>query len=249
MAPEQITADAELGPGTDRYALAQVAFALLTGEPFWAQEANDLGVLRLLQCVATGSAELAVARAERRTGTGLPASFNAWFTRATAIEAASRYPSCTEAVRALALALGVPAAVEREDLALSPTEPQMRDLAPSKTEDPVVVSGPGTAPTRIRRLLPVTAIVAIATVATSAFVLGRSANPTAVAVPARGGWRYASVRAGVESATQRPLDGAINVTSSTAVPSSTGATVKPPLSTVRTSSPPTARPTVGRSVY
>lgn len=107
MAPEQMRG-AGVGAQTDIYALGHIAYTLLAGEPYWAeeeQEAND-ALLVFLQKVANGAQESAVARALRRQNVSLPQGFDAWFLEATALDPAQRFPRATVAIAALAQVLG-----------------------------------------------------------------------------------------------------------------------------------------------
>jgi len=93
MAREQITGESALiSPGSDLYAIAHIVFALLTGRPYFEDEARatDGNVLALLMAVGRGATEAASERALRR-GVELPKAFDAWFARATAIKPTDRF--------------------------------------------------------------------------------------------------------------------------------------------------------------
>ncbi|MEJ7728694.1 MAG: serine/threonine-protein kinase [Polyangiaceae bacterium] len=108
MAPEQICGDGNIGPPADNYALAHIAYALLTGEPYWETEAQAVeGVYPLLVKVVDGMTCSAVLRASER-GISLPVAFDAWFERATALTPADRPSTATEVVATLAGCLGLP---------------------------------------------------------------------------------------------------------------------------------------------
>ncbi|NUO47665.1 MAG: serine/threonine protein kinase [Polyangiaceae bacterium] len=121
MAPEQIQAKASVGLSVDLYALAQIAYALLVGEPYWREEARALEMFPLFTTILGGPQEMPVARARRRKEVELPPAFDAWFLRATAAQPTDRYKNAAEVVSTLAEALGrgAPARVEQADISLS----------------------------------------------------------------------------------------------------------------------------------
>ncbi|MEM9693061.1 MAG: protein kinase [Myxococcota bacterium] len=107
MAPEQIHGKASAGPATDLYAFAHIAYTALVGEAFWAEEdARSDSVYMLLMSLVRGPEEAASVRARRRRGVELPAGFDAWFARATAVEPGDRFPSAGAMVAALGQTLG-----------------------------------------------------------------------------------------------------------------------------------------------
>jgi len=108
ISPEQVRGRIAPSGQSDGYALAQMAYTLLTGEPYWAPEreaAED--ILPILMAVAEGPRQPATQRAAERKGVELPAAFDDWFARATAADPDDRYPSCVALVDALAEALAV----------------------------------------------------------------------------------------------------------------------------------------------
>jgi serine/threonine-protein kinase len=111
MAPEQIRGKADVGAAVDLYALGHIAYALLAGEPYWAEERRSSeSLFPLFQAIVAGPAEPPVARVKRLRGVELPSGFDAWFTRATAVEPEARFASATDAVAALEKALATPTA-------------------------------------------------------------------------------------------------------------------------------------------
>ncbi len=98
MPVEQIQGSRHIGPEADRYALAHIAYAMLTGEPYWREEAREIGVIALCLRVATGMPEPATVRAKRRTNLELPSGFDDWFERAAAVQAVDRYKSSGEMI-------------------------------------------------------------------------------------------------------------------------------------------------------
>ena len=109
MAPEQIHGGLAISPKTDLYALGQIAFTLLAGQPYWAEETRGAPTIYpALLKVAMGAEEPATARAAR-SGVEIPEAFDAWFAKATAPDPEQRFGSAASAILALAEALGVEA--------------------------------------------------------------------------------------------------------------------------------------------
>lgn len=106
MSPEQAAGDADIGPAADLYSLGQIAYTLLVGAPYWAEEGAAGGRL-LFDKVEEGATEPATRRAEMH-GVRLPAAFDAWFARATAVEPEDRFATTAAMVADLASVLGVP---------------------------------------------------------------------------------------------------------------------------------------------
>jgi serine/threonine-protein kinase len=103
MAPEQITAG-EVEPRSDQYALAVVAYEMLTGRaPFRAT-----GVGRLLEIIVREPPPAA-----SESGASLPESIDAVFARALAKDPWDRFISCRAFVRELRAALARPSALRR----------------------------------------------------------------------------------------------------------------------------------------
>lgn len=107
MSPEQVRGAGDVGVATDVYALAMVAYALLTGRPYFADEYEATRkTLPLIRAIATGPAEPASHRAARH-GFTLPASFDPWFAEATRPAPSDRPDAASALVATLAPALGV----------------------------------------------------------------------------------------------------------------------------------------------
>ncbi|MEP7122301.1 MAG: serine/threonine-protein kinase [Byssovorax sp.] len=156
MAPEQLEGRHSIGPRADLYALAQIAFALLVGEPYWARDLDECGALiPFFARVIRGVEEPASARAESR-GVTLSPAFDAWFLKATAVRAADRFDRATAAITALAAAL-------RIDLpkAWSPAEAPIEAAgAAADGGDTEKLSGPtGDGATSARRTGPTSVVV------------------------------------------------------------------------------------------
>ncbi len=105
MAPEQFNPASRLTGAADIYALGMVTFTLLAGKAYWAEEARGGNIFALANVAMRGPSEPASVRAARR-GVPLPPAFDAWFAQITATDPAQRFPTATEAVRALGEALG-----------------------------------------------------------------------------------------------------------------------------------------------
>jgi serine/threonine protein kinase len=107
MAPEQFRGR-QVSTATDIHALGMIAYTLLVGHAYWAEEARGADPVAFALIAVRGPEEPASARAARR-GVALPAAFDAWFARATEASPRRRFATATEAVRALAAALALPA--------------------------------------------------------------------------------------------------------------------------------------------
>ena len=107
MSPEQFEGDPHIDHRSDLYALALVAFTLLVGHAYWEPEAKALGAL--VRSISQGAPEPASQRARRCWNVALPLSFDAWFAKAAAKDAAGRFDSAFELVEELASALGTAA--------------------------------------------------------------------------------------------------------------------------------------------
>src|SRR6185437_7181862 len=131
MSPEQVRGDGAIGPPADLYALGHIAYVLLVGETYWHEESLTLNALYpLLGRVMQGATEPATARALRRAGVSLPPRFDAWFAKATAVRAASRYERATEMTAALANALGVSASAPPSSARVPSAAPVAREPSP-----------------------------------------------------------------------------------------------------------------------
>ncbi len=107
ISPEQVRGRVAPSGRSDAYALAQIAYTLLTGQAYWAPERESAeDVFPVLMAVAEGPPQRAGVRALERTGIELPPGFDAWFSRATATTPGDRFDSCSQLVDALSEALG-----------------------------------------------------------------------------------------------------------------------------------------------
>ncbi|HEY4120861.1 MAG TPA: protein kinase, partial [Byssovorax sp.] len=106
MAPEQFLGK-NVSPACDLYALAMMAYTLLTGHPYWEAEAKEAGsVFAFATDVQHGPREPASMRASR-FGVQLGGAFDAWFYKATNARAEERYPTATATIAALGEVFGV----------------------------------------------------------------------------------------------------------------------------------------------
>ena len=108
MAPEQFLPGAEVTPAADIYALGLLAYTLLGGTDYWHEELErDENVFAFALIAMKGPIELPSARAMRVAAMPLPPAFDDWFRKATAVSAAARFATASEAVRQLSAALRV----------------------------------------------------------------------------------------------------------------------------------------------
>ncbi|MFO0617278.1 MAG: protein kinase [Polyangiaceae bacterium] len=109
-APEQFSGAAPISPQTDLYALAHIAFTMLVGTPYWMEEMNSSdSVQAFLTSLQLDRTEAASSRA-KAYGSVLPAGFDPWFKRATALDASARFGSAGEQHAALVSVLRAPRA-------------------------------------------------------------------------------------------------------------------------------------------
>jgi serine/threonine protein kinase len=109
MSPEQVRNERNIGPAADVYALGHIAYTLLVGESYWAEEAeNSPSSFLLISEIMRGAAEPATERARRRRDANLPAEFDPWFKQATSLAAENRFDCATLAIEQLSDALSVP---------------------------------------------------------------------------------------------------------------------------------------------
>lgn len=118
MAPEQFNPSMRLTGAADIFALGMMTYTLLVGAPYWADEARAGNVYALIAVAIHGPGEHASVRAARR-GVVLPPDFDAWFARMTATTPAQRFPTATEAIRALADVFRLPLAPRAPMLSIS----------------------------------------------------------------------------------------------------------------------------------
>lgn len=101
MAPEQIDVPALVGPSTDVWALGVVAYECLTGVVPFTGKTTATVLYRIRRGELDGSA--------------LAPSFEAWFRKACAVDPEARFASASEAIEALAAAVGGSAVHDLDD--------------------------------------------------------------------------------------------------------------------------------------
>jgi len=132
MAPEQMHGEIPISPKTDVYALGQIAYALLVGEPYWSDEKEQVdGIFPLLVKMMKGAAEPPSERARRRRSVTLPPGFDAFFAKATALAPHDRFEGALDLVMDLADVLTLVA----PSLAAMPSDafPTRPDTTPGPT--------------------------------------------------------------------------------------------------------------------
>ncbi|MDC3954955.1 serine/threonine protein kinase [Polyangium jinanense] len=129
MAPEQIAGD-PIGPHVDRYSLAHIAFTMLVGKPYWARERKSAqGLYPYLMLVARG-AQVSASERAKELGVSLPEAFDAWFSRATALDTSVRFDGSVTMIAALGEAFDV------KPPAASAPPPGTRAILPSIVLEP-----------------------------------------------------------------------------------------------------------------
>jgi serine/threonine protein kinase len=137
MSPEQATGDGAIGPAADLYTLGHIAYAMLAGQAYWLEEQRVLPMYTFIGRMIAGPVEPPSMRAERWRVT-VPATFDAWFARATALAPGDRFDSASAQVAELARALGTaaprqllraPPALEHRVTSATPVVPSTRVVA------------------------------------------------------------------------------------------------------------------------
>lgn len=110
MAPEQVHGHA-VGPATDLYSLALIAYTLLVGQSYWQKDADRFdNTIAFVVHVTKGTNESASLRAADY-GCTLPPGFDAWFSRATHLDPSQRFQRASELIAQLSALLGLGAAI------------------------------------------------------------------------------------------------------------------------------------------
>ncbi len=105
--PEQIQG-ATASEHDDMYAVGHLAYTLLVGEPYWADEMDRLAVMALCKTILGGAPEAPSVRAMRRKNVRLPQDFDAWFVLITDRKHSDRFADITDAGIALTSVLSNP---------------------------------------------------------------------------------------------------------------------------------------------
>jgi serine/threonine-protein kinase len=148
MAPEQFNGDGAIDHRADLYALGHMAYALIVGEVYWAKEARAFPH-KISDCILLGAKEPASVRAQEH-GVALPAGFDAWFAKATALAPEDRFDSASELVDDLARVLGVDVGVTVPQTPMAME--QMRAMEEEKERGPE--PSPPTLPMELRQTAP-----------------------------------------------------------------------------------------------
>ncbi len=111
MAPEQLDARGILGPHTDIWALGLLAYATLTGRPYWRGAGSESFSLPEVvgEIMAAPLVPASQRAAEQGLGALLPPGFDAWFARCVERDGAMRFRTVDECVAGLLPTLGAPA--------------------------------------------------------------------------------------------------------------------------------------------
>ena len=147
MAPEQFKSKSKVSPATDIHALGMMAYAMIVGASYWAEEqATEENAYAFAVVVMQGPPEPPTVRALRR-GVKLPAAFDEWFGQATSPNPEQRFFKATVAIKGLAQALGVeiPGVPKESGGTTTPDAVASGQTSPGQT-DPRQ-SGSGPAPT------------------------------------------------------------------------------------------------------
>ncbi len=110
MPPEQLRGLGNIDGRADLYAVAHIAYQLLSGEPYWMEDWTGAGAFfNFMRHTARGPAEPPSERAQRRNQVTLPKAFDAWFLKGAAAHPDNRYSSAMTMISDLADAV-LPAA-------------------------------------------------------------------------------------------------------------------------------------------
>ncbi len=124
----------------DMYAVGLLAYTLLVGEPYWAEEVDRLAFIALCKTILNGPPEAPSVRAMRRKSVRLPQDFDAWFVLVTDRKHAEHFQDITDAGIALTSVLSNPDIRELSRSVQFKFNPNMLDLpevpAPSPAAEP-----------------------------------------------------------------------------------------------------------------
>ncbi len=250
LAPEQVHGRDRQSGQTDVYALAQIAYTLLTGTPFWSQAVADQNFYGVLVTVSEGAKQSARERAKEHCEIELPEAFDPWFAKATAIEPGDRHESCAALVSTLAEALGV--ALPRgakQPIPKVTSVADRDDSAALESDDSSATSSFAETATRTgRRTLVVMLGVAVLVVGVGVIALNLLEGPAQP--PASGAVKTGAVQAGptasgaVILSASPAASGAPQVSATATATSDVSASPAAPSASpsVRPASPATARP-------
>jgi len=157
MSPEQCRGG-KVTAAADVYAFGMIAYTLLVGDAYFADEfAHTSNLVAFALATVNGPVDLASVRAANRQ-VQLPTAFDTWFATVTNVDPDRRIPSAGEAVRALAVVLGLePLPDARLSMAPAATASTAGDVSPDSVGDPTQVAGDEAAwlaPTATASLVP-----------------------------------------------------------------------------------------------
>jgi serine/threonine-protein kinase len=130
----------------DMYAVGLLAYTLLVGEAYWAEEVDRLGFMTLCKTIMSGLPEAPSVRAMRRKTVRLPQDFDAWFVLITDRKHPDHFQDITDAGIALTSVLSNPDVRELSrsvqfkfnpnilDLPAAPAPPPLSEAATVPTE-------------------------------------------------------------------------------------------------------------------
>ncbi|WP_394848902.1 serine/threonine protein kinase [Pendulispora brunnea] len=207
MSPEQCRGG-KVTAAADVYAFGMIAYTLLVGEAYFSDEfAHTSNLVAFALATINGPIDPATVRASNHQ-VQLPKSFDAWFATVTNVDPDRRFASAGEAVRTLAIALGLEplpdAMTSMPPAAVSPTG----DAPPDSVGDPTQVAGDDAewmAPTATASIVPSDpAVSAHASQLSAAPHVTDTAKPhrpsTTVDVRRKGRWVWIASAAAIASA-------------------------------------------------
>ncbi len=123
MAPEQLRGEATIDALSDVYAYGQLAYVLLVGAPYRRRELRAASNLHAYLLAIEGGAPEAASTRANEDGVSLPDGFDAWFSRATALDPLDRFADVEAARQACLEVLGAPSSSAAVALPSAPTTP------------------------------------------------------------------------------------------------------------------------------
>ncbi len=157
MAPEQFI-NGVITPSSDVFSLGMLAYTFLVGRTYWSQDLKGSSLVAFAKVALGGPKEAASVRAARHD-VKLPAGFDAWFLKATAIRVNQRFSSAREAILSLADVLGEspPQSIAARRSRTSLMPPELSGSPPTVVQANTV--NPAT-PTPVTAISPHTAVTA-----------------------------------------------------------------------------------------
>jgi hypothetical protein len=122
----------------DMYAVGLLAYTLLVGEPYWAEEVERLAFMALCKSILNGPPEAPSVRAMRRKAVRLPQDFDAWFVLVTDRKHPDHFQDITDAGIALTSVLSNPDIRELSRSVQFKFNPNVLDLPAPLELSPVI---------------------------------------------------------------------------------------------------------------